>query len=53
MNKIMFVGGLCIAIISALLFVLIDTKKLVRSLNVLVIIGILLIGASEFRILKT
>jgi hypothetical protein len=53
MNKIMFVGGLCIAITSALLFVLVNTKELVSSLTVLGIIGILLLGASKFRILKT
>jgi len=49
MNKIMFVGGLCIAVTLALLFVLVDTKELVGSLTVLGIIGILLIGASKFR----
>jgi hypothetical membrane protein len=53
MNRIMFVGGLCIAITSALLFVLVDTKELVGSLTLLGIIGILLIGASKFRIMKT
>jgi len=53
MNRIMFVGGLCIVITSALLFVIVDTKELVSSLTVLGIIGILLIGASKFQILKT
>jgi len=53
MSKIMFVGGLCLAITSTLLFVLVDTKELVSSVTVLGIIGILLIGASKFRIMKT
>jgi len=53
MNRIMFVGGLCIAITSALLFVLPSTKGLGSSPIVLGIIGVLLIGASKFRILKT
>ena len=48
MNKIMFVGGLCIAITSALLFVLVDTKGLMGSLTILGIMGILLIGAYKF-----
>jgi hypothetical protein len=53
MNRIIFVGGLCIAITSALLFVLVDTKELASSPIVLGIIGILLISASKFRIMKT
>jgi len=52
-NKIMFAGGLCIAITCALRFVFVDTKELVGSLTVLGIIGILLIGASKFRLMKT
>jgi hypothetical membrane protein len=51
-NRIMFIKGLCIAITSALLFVIVNTKELVDSLTVLGIIGILLIGASKFRIMK-
>jgi hypothetical protein len=53
MSRIMFIGGLCIAIASALLFVLVGTRELVSSLTVLGIIGILLTGASKFRIMKT
>jgi hypothetical membrane protein len=53
MNRIIFVGGLCIAITSALLFVLVDTNELVSALIVIGIIGILLIGASKFRVMKT
>jgi hypothetical protein len=53
MNRIMFVGGLCIAITSALLFLFVGREELASSLTVLGIIGILLIGASKFRILKT
>ena len=53
MNKIMFVVGIMIMIVSALLFVLIDTKELWSSITVLLIIGIVLVGASKFRILKT
>jgi len=53
LNKIMFVAGIMIMIVSALLFVLIDTKELWSSITVLLIIGIVLVGASKFRILKT
>ena len=53
MNRIMFVGGLCIVITSALLFVLVDTKELESALIVIGIIGILLTGASKFRVMKT
>jgi len=53
MNRIMFVAGILIAITSALLFVFVGTKELVSSLTVLGIIGILLIAASKFRIMKT
>jgi hypothetical protein len=53
MRGIMFVGGLCTAITSALLFVLVDMKELASSLTALGIIGILLIGSSKFRIMKT
>ena len=53
MNRIMFVGGLCIAITSALLFVLVGTEELVSTLIAIGIIGILLIGASKFRVMKT
>ena len=49
----MFVAGIMIMIVSALLFVLIDTKELWSSITVLLIIGIVLVGASKFRILKT
>jgi hypothetical protein len=52
MNKIMFVVGIMIIIASALLFVFIDTKELGGSITVLLIIGIVLAGASKFRILK-
>ena len=52
MNRIMFIAGTMIMIASALLFVFIDTKGLVGSITVLLIIGILLAGASKFRILK-
>ena len=52
MNRIMFAGGLCIAITCALLFLLVDTKELVSLLTVLVVIGIVLIGASKFRMMK-
>jgi hypothetical membrane protein len=52
MNRIIFVGGLCIAITSALLFVLVDTKELVSALIAIGIIGIFLIGASKFRVMK-
>jgi hypothetical membrane protein len=53
MDRIMFVGGLLIAITSTLLFVLVGTKKLGSSPIVLGMIGILLIGASRFRVMKT
>jgi len=52
MNKIMFVVGTMIMIASALLFVFIDTKELMGSITVLLIIGIVLAAASKFRILK-
>ena len=53
MNKIMFVVGIMIMIVSALLFVFVDTEELWSSITVLLIIGIVLVGASKFRILKT
>jgi len=53
MNRIMFVVGILIAITSALLFIFADTKELGSSPIVLGIIGILLIAASKFRIMKT
>jgi len=53
MNRIMFVGGLRIAITSALFLLIIDTRELVSSLTVLEIIGISLVGAAKFRMLKT
>ncbi len=40
-------------IAAALLFVLADTKELASSHTALGIVGILLIGASRFRIMKT
>jgi hypothetical protein len=52
-NKIMFAGGLCIAITCALRFVFVDTKESVSLLTVLAVIGIVLIGASAFRMMKT
>jgi hypothetical protein len=48
----MFVVGIMIMIVSALLFVFIDTKELMSSITVLLIIGIVLAAASKFRILK-
>jgi len=53
MNRIMFVVGIVIVLTSALLFVLVGTKELGSSPIVLGIIGILLIGVSKFRIMKT
>ena len=53
MNRIMFVGGLCVAITSASLFVVVDTKELASLLAVLGVMGIVLIGASKFRMMKT
>ena len=52
MNRIMFAIGILIVIASALLFVFVGTKELGSSLTVLLIIGILLVAASKFRILK-
>ncbi len=52
MNRIMFVVGIMIMIASALLFVFIDTRESVGQITVLLIIGIVLAGASEFRLLK-
>jgi len=53
MNRIMFVLGILIALTSALLFIFAGTKELGSSPIVLGIIGILLIGASKFRIMHT
>jgi|WetSurMetagenome_2_1015567.scaffolds.fasta_scaffold48313_2 hypothetical protein len=53
MNRIMFVVGILITITSALLLFFVGTEKLGGSIIVISIIGILLIGASKFRILKT
>ncbi len=51
MNKIMFVAGIMIMIASALLFVF--TRLPSAQITVLLIIGIVLAGASKFRLLKT
>ena len=51
MNKIMFVVGIMIMIASALLFMF--TRIPVGQITVLLIIGIVLAGASRFRLLKT
>ena len=52
MNRIMFITGTMIMIASALLFVSIDTKESASQITVLLIIGIVLAGASKFRLLK-
>jgi len=52
MNRIMFILGIMIMIASALLFVFIDTKESAGQITVLLIIGIVLAGASKFRLLK-
>jgi hypothetical protein len=51
MNKIMFVVGILIIIASALLFIF--TRLPSAQITVLLIIGIVLAGASKFRLLKT
>jgi len=51
MNTIMFALGIVIMIASALLFVL--TKMPAAQITVLLIIGIVLAGASKLRALKT
>jgi hypothetical protein len=51
MNRIMFVAEIIIMIVSGLLFVF--TREPVGQIIVVLIIGILLAGASKFRILKT
>ena len=51
MNKTMFVVGTMIMIVSALLFIFIRLPS--AQIAVLLIIGILLAGASKFRLLKT
>lgn len=53
MNRIMFAAGIIIAVASALLFLFAGTKEMGDSPIVSGIIGILLIGASKYRILKT
>ena len=53
MNRIMFVIGILMVVASAFLFLFVGTKELGSSPIVLGIIGILFIGASKFRILKT
>jgi hypothetical protein len=50
MNRIMFVLGIVIMITSALLFVL--TRESAAQITMLLIIGIVLASASEFRLLK-
>ena len=52
-NRIMFILGIMIMIASALLFVFIDAKESAGQITVLLIIGIVLAGASKFRLLKT
>ena len=52
MNRIMFIAGIMIMIASALLFLFIDTKESVGQIIVLLIIGIVLAGASKFRLLQ-
>ena len=51
MNKIMFVVGIMIMIVSAFLFIF--TRLPSAQITVLLIIGILLAVASKFRLLKT
>ncbi len=50
MNRIMFALGTVIMITSALLFVL--TKEPAAQITMLLIIGMVLTGASKFRALK-
>jgi hypothetical protein len=51
MNKIMFVMGIMIMVVSAVLFVFTSLPS--AQITVLLIIGILLAAASKFRLLKT
>ena len=51
MNRIMFVVGLMVMIASALLFVF--TRLPSAQITVLLIIGVVLLGASKLRALKT
>ena len=51
MNRIMFIAGTMIMIASALLFIFTGLPS--AQITVLLIIGIVLAGASKFRLLKT
>ncbi len=51
MNRIMFVVGIMVMIASALLFVF--TRLPSAQITVLLIIGVVLLGASKLRALKT
>ena len=50
MNKILFVVGIMIMIASALLFIF--TRLPSAQITVLLIIGIMLAGASKFQLMK-
>ena len=50
MNKILFVVGIMIMIASALLFIF--TRLASAQITVLLIIGIVLAGASKFQLMK-
>ncbi len=52
MNRTIFAVGILMAIASALLLAFVGTKELGSSPIVSGVIGILLIAASKFRILK-